>query len=44
MVIKRAMSFAVIVLLAGCAASPGLDKPPDDLQHAKPVIEGGGGY
>ena len=34
--VKFAACLIVLALLAGCAASPTISTPPDDLQHAKP--------
>jgi hypothetical protein len=39
--VRFASCLIVLVLLAGCAASPSITTPPDDLQHAKPGNAGG---
>jgi hypothetical protein len=38
--VKIAACLIVVAFLAGCAASPTISSPPDDLQHAKPAPAG----
>jgi hypothetical protein len=34
--IRLASYLIVLAVLAGCATTPSISTPPDDLQHAKP--------